>query len=117
MAMPLLNDPVAWVSETAASLAEISSRAWNSLATWYLRPRTRPASLGSWSAANRVVFTMALGFSAGISVMAVSILSVLAGANWPCGSLAASTCPVLASAMTYAEAGILGSFQCRPEDG
>ena len=100
MAMPLLNEPVAWVSATAASLAEISSRARNRLATWYSRPRTRPTSLGSWSAANRLAFTMALGLRAGISVTAVSTLSVLAGANWPCGSLAASTWPVFASAMT-----------------
>ena len=52
---------------------------------------------------------MAFGFSRGISVIAVSILSVLAGGNKPCASLAASTCPVFASAMTYAEAGTRGS--------
>ena len=43
---------------------------------------------------------MAFGFSRGSSVIAVSTLSVLAGANSPCGSLAASTWPVPASAMT-----------------
>ena len=39
----------------------------------------------------------------------MSILSVLAGRYQPCGSLAASTCPVSASATTNAEALMSGS--------
>src|SRR6185312_6830331 len=53
--------------------------------------------------------TVAFGLSAGMSEIAVSTLSVLAGRYQPCGSLAASTCPVPASAMTHAEALIFGS--------
>jgi hypothetical protein len=56
--------------------------------------------LGSWDAASFEAVTMASGLSRGSTVIAVSTLSVLAGANSPCGSLAASTCPVPASAMT-----------------
>src|SRR5215469_9198644 len=52
---------------------------------------------------------MPFGLSSGISVTAVSTLSVLAGPNSPCGSLAASTWPVFALAMTHADDGIWGS--------
>lgn len=47
-------------------------------------------------------------FSLGIKVMEVSVLSTLAGRYCPCGSLAASTCPVSPSAMIQAEASFLG---------
>ncbi len=53
--------------------------------------------------------TVASGLSSGIRATAVSILSVLAGRYQPCGSLAASTCPVLASATTNADAATPGS--------
>ncbi len=42
-------------------------------------------------------------------VIAVSTFSVLAGGNSPWASLAASTAPVLALAIRYAEAGTTGS--------
>ena len=51
-------------------------------------------------AASLVVLTGAFGFSLGSMVIAVSTFSVLAGGNRPCASLAASTWPVLALAMT-----------------
>ncbi len=53
--------------------------------------------------------TVALGLSSGIRAIAVSTLSVLAGRYQPCGSLAASTWPVSASATTNAEACTPGS--------
>src|SRR5215469_16317217 len=52
---------------------------------------------------------MPFGLSSGIIVTAVSTLSVLAGPNWPCGSLAASTWPVFALAMTHADDGMSGN--------
>ena len=104
----LANDPLAWTRATAASLAEISSSARNRSATLYVpgddaddvrRPSMRPAC---------VAVTVAFGLSLGSMVMAVSTFSVLAGGYRPCGSLAASTWPVLAFAMTQAEAGTRG---------
>ena len=68
-----------------------------------------PTLLGSTLAARRVVTTVASGLSTGIKVIAVSTLRVLAGRYQPCGSLAASTWPVPASATTYAEASTFGS--------
>src|ERR1700745_1082327 len=53
--------------------------------------------------------TVAFGLSAGMSEIAVSTLRLLPGRYQPCGSLAASTWPVPASAMTHAEALIFGS--------
>ena len=53
--------------------------------------------------------TVASGLSSGIRATAVSTLSVLAGRYQPCGSLAASTWPVPASAITNAEAWMSGS--------
>ncbi len=58
--------------------------------------------------------TVASGFSSGASATAVSIFSVLAGRSRPCGSLAARTWPVPASATTYADAGTLGSGAAGP---
>ena len=55
---------------------------------------------GSTDAARLVATTVASGLSLGSMVMAVSTFSVLAGGNSPCASLAASTVPVLASAIT-----------------
>jgi hypothetical protein len=52
-----------------------------------------------------------------MSEIAVSTLSVLAGRYRPCGSLAASTWPVPASAMTHAEALIFGSRGTTAPDG
>ena len=66
--------------------------------------------LGSTEVARRVARTFSSGFRAGIRLIAVSTFSVLAGGNSPCGSLAASTWPVSASARTQAEAGTFGSF-------
>ena len=60
---------------------------------------------------------MASGLSTGISEIAVSTLSVLAGRYQPCGSLAASTWPVSASAMTNAEAFTFGSRGTEPDEG
>ncbi len=104
MATPLLTDPVAWATDMAASLAEIISMALNRSDTVYLSPGISPTLLGMALAAWRVVTTVAPGLSTGIKVIAVSTLSVLAGRYQPCGSLAASTCPVSASATTQAEA-------------
>ena len=59
--------------------------------------------------------TMAYGLSTGMSEIAVSSLIVLAGRYWPCGSLAASTCPVPASAMTHADACTFGSRGTEPD--
>ncbi len=59
--------------------------------------------------------TMAFGLSTGMSEIAVSTLSVLAGRYQPCGSLAASTWPVPASAMTHAEAFTFGSRGTEPD--
>ena len=64
-----------------------------------------------------VATTVASGLSTGISEIAVSILSVLAGRYQPCGSLAASTWPVSASAMTNAEAFTSGSRGTEPDEG
>jgi hypothetical protein len=114
--MPLANDPVACVSATAASLAEISSSARKRSETRYSRPVIRKALVGCCDVASGVATTMASGLSSGISVTAVSTLSVLAGPNSPCGSLAASTWPVLAFAMTHAEAGMSGTG-LGPSDG
>ena len=50
-----------------------------------------------------------------LSEIAVSTFSVLAGRYRPCGSLAASTWPVPASAMTHAEALIFGSRGTEPD--
>jgi hypothetical protein len=50
------------------------------------------------------------GLSTGISASAVSTLSVLAGPNQPCASLAASTWPVPALATTNAFTDSLGSL-------
>ena len=59
-----------------------------------------PTLLGSATAARCEATTAASGLSARIKVTAVSTFSVLAGRYQPCGSLAASTWPVPASAMT-----------------
>ena len=64
-----------------------------------------------------VATTVASGLSTGISEIAVSTLSVLAGRYQPCGSLAASTWPVPASAMTNAEAFTSGSRGTEPDEG
>src|ERR1019366_4350347 len=114
--MPVRSEPVACASATAASLAEIVSRAVNRPETLYRRPVIRPTTFGWTEVAWRVATTMAFGLSRGISVIAVSTFSVLAGGNSPCASLAARTCPVLASAITYAAAGTLGSG-CAPLAG
>src|SRR5260370_41815308 len=74
-----------------------------------------PTLLGTTLAARRVVTTLALGLSTGIRVIAVSTLSVLAGRYQPCGALAASTCPVPASATTNADAATPGSFATAPD--
>src|SRR5581483_2514738 len=58
--------------------------------------------------------TVASGLSTGISEIAVSTLSVLAGRYQPCGSLAASTWPVPASATMNAEALMRGSRGAGP---
>ncbi len=63
-------------------------------------PWISPTLLGIWFAARREATTVAPGLSTGIRAMAVSTFSVLAGRNRPCGSLAASTWPVPASATT-----------------
>ena len=55
---------------------------------------------GTMDAASLLAVIVAPGRSLGSMVMAVSTLSVLAGGYRPCGSLAASTWPVLALAMT-----------------
>src|ERR1700712_2897758 len=52
---------------------------------------------------------MAHGSSRGIRVTAVSVLRVLAGRYFPCASLAASTSPVSASAITQLEAVMSGT--------
>src|SRR5215469_9931353 len=62
----------------------------------------------SCDAANLLATTIASGFSNGIKVTAVRTFNVLAGPNSPCGSLAASTWPVPAFAITHAEAGTSG---------
>src|SRR5262249_28489698 len=97
----------------AASLAEIISMALNKSDTLYLSPAISPTLLGMALAARLVVTTVASGLSTGINVIAVSTLSVLAGRYQPCGSLAASTCPVSASATTQAEALILSKGLAR----
>src|SRR5215469_7032787 len=107
--MPLAKDPVASVSETAASFAEIKSSARNKSATLYARPAIKPTTLGTTSVAFLLVMIMAFGLSSGMRVTAVSTFSVLAGPYSPCGSLAASTWPVSALATTHADAGTLGS--------
>src|SRR4051795_3545483 len=66
--------------------------------------------LGETEVACLEATVVASGSSTGISEIAVSTLSVLAGRNQPCGSLAASTWPVPASATIHAEALIAGSF-------
>src|SRR5579859_2219557 len=81
----------------------------NKAETWYGCPASRPTTFGTVEVASLLATTRASGLSSGISVIAVSILSVLAGRYQPCGSLAASTCPVPASAMTNAEACTRGS--------
>jgi len=65
--------------------------------------------LGETEVACLLATVVASGSSTGISEIAVSTLSVLAGRYQPCGSLAASTWPVPASAMTHAEALMPGS--------
>src|SRR5579859_5414819 len=80
------------------------SSAVNKAETWYGCPASRPTTFGTVEVASLLATTRASGLSSGISVIAVSILSVLAGRYQPCGSLAASTCPVPASAMMNAEA-------------
>ena len=72
-------------------------------------PGSRPTTFGVVEVAMVLATTRASGLSSGISVIAVSTLSVLAGRYQPCGSLATSTCPVPASAMTNAEACTRGS--------
>ena len=64
---------------------------------------------GTMDAASLVAVMLAPGRNLGSIVIAVSTLSVLAGGNRPCGSFAARTWPVLAFAITYAEAGTAGS--------
>ncbi len=91
---------MAWARAIAASLAEMSSRALNRSETLYRWPGTSPTMLGVTVVACWEATTVASGFSWGISAIAVSILSVLACRNSPCGSLAARTCPVPASATT-----------------
>ncbi len=56
--------------------------------------------LGSTLAARFVAITVASGPSLGSMVIAVSTFRVLAGGKRPCASLAASTAPVRASAIT-----------------
>ena len=112
-AIPLPNDPAACVSATAASLAEIVSSAVNRSEISYACPVIRPTTVGETEAACLVATTVAFGLSSGISEIAVSTLSVLAGRYHPCGSLAASTWPVPASAMTNAEACTPGSLGAR----
>ena len=73
--------------------------------------------MGSVSAASCVATVVASGFSAGMRLIAVSTFRVLAGRYQPCGSLAASTCPVRASAITNAEACTRGSLRAWPADG
>src|SRR5579862_9833353 len=85
------------------------SSAVNSAETRYGCPGSRPTTFGVVEVAMVLATTRVSGLSSGISVIAVSILSVLAGRYQPCGSLAASTCPVPASAMTNAEACTPGS--------
>src|SRR5579862_8844317 len=85
------------------------SSAVNSAETLYGCPGSRPTTFGTVEVACLLATTRVSGLSSGISVIAVSILSVLAGRYQPCGSLAASTCPVPASAMTNAEACTPGS--------
>src|SRR5579862_6533634 len=80
------------------------SSAVNSAETRYGCPGSRPTTFGVVEVAMVLATTRVSGLSSGISVIAVSTLSVLAGRYQPCGSLAASTCPVPASAMTNAEA-------------
>src|SRR5690348_6165926 len=58
--------------------------------------------LGDTEVACLLATVVVSGSSAGISEIAVSTLSVLAGRNQPCGFLAASTWPVPASASTQA---------------
>ncbi len=69
----------------------------------------RPTTFGTVEVASLLATTVPSGLSRGISEIAVSTLSVLAGRYQPCGSLAASTWPVPASAMTNAEAATPGS--------
>ena len=71
--------------------------------------------LGATDAARLPATVVASGLSAGISEIAVSTLSVLAGRYQPCGSLAASTRPVPASATTHAEAFTAGSRGTAPD--
>src|ERR1700759_2556055 len=66
--------------------------------------------LGETEVACLEATVVASGLSTGISAIAVSTLSVLAGRNQPCGFLAASTWPVPASARIQAEALMAGSF-------
>src|SRR5215831_11285261 len=115
--MPAASDPAACVSTTAASLAETISRARNKSATLYERPVTSPALVGCCEVASWLATILASGLSRGISAMAVSTLSVLAGPYSPCGSLAASTWPVSALAITHADAGTLGSGDAAPDVG
>ena len=84
------------------------SSAVNKAETLYDCPATRPATFGTVEVACLLATMVASGLSNGISEIAVSTLSVLAGRYQPCGSLAASTCPVLASAITNAEAWTFG---------
>jgi hypothetical protein len=65
-------------------------------------------SFGVWEAASLVASTDESGFSTGISDTAVSIFSVDAGRNSPCGSFAARTWPVPASATTHEDASMSG---------
>ena len=60
-----------------------------------------PSTFASVSVTRKVE----VGSSLGSRVWAVSVFSVLAGRNFPCGSLAASTCPVVRLATSHEEAG------------
>src|SRR5439155_21933373 len=109
-------EPVAWASAIAASLAEIVSSAVNRSETLYECPASSPTMFGDTVVACLLATTMAFGLSAGMSEIAVSTLSVLAGRYQPCGSLAASTWPVPASATIHAEALIFGSRGTEPDE-
>ena len=98
IAMPLRYEPVAWASETAASLAEIISSALNRSETRYERPAIRPTLLGSVLAAQAEARTSWSGLSTGFWGTEVSSLRVLAGRYLPCGSLAPCSWRVPASA-------------------
>src|SRR5580693_1719797 len=115
--MPSPNDPAACVRAIAASFAEIVSSAVNRSEILYARPATRLATFGTVEVACLLATVVALGLSTGIRETAVSTLSVLAGRYQPCGSLAASTWPVSASATTNAEAWTSGSRGTEPDKG